>query len=154
MAANDSPNQRQAVVVGVDGSEGSRRALHWALEEASLRQLQVQAIGVVQIHLVALSVPGYPYADETYVNDLIENVRQMVTAEVAVAKVGFEVPVTVEAVMGSPAEVLVEASADARMLVVGSRGHGGFTGLLLGSVSQECASHAFVPVLVVRPPKK
>jgi len=154
MPVDDAPSEQQAVVVGVDGSEGSRRALHWALEEAALRKLRVRAIGVVQIHLVALSVPGYPYADETYINDLIENVRQMVASEVEAVRPGFDVPVAVESVMGSPAEVLVEASADAAMLVVGSRGHGGFTGLLLGSVSQECVSHALVPVLVVRPPKK
>ncbi len=154
MAVNDSASEQRAVVVGVDGSEGSRQALHWALEEATLRKLRVRAVGVVQIHLVALSVPGYPYADETYINDLVENVREMVASEVEKARPGFEVPVSVEAVMGSPAEVLVEASGDAAMLVVGSRGHGGFTGLLLGSVSQECVSHATVPVLVVRPPKK
>ena len=154
MAATDSQNGKQTIVVGVDGSEGSRRALHWALEEASLRKLRVRAVGVVQIHLVALSVPGYPYADETYINDLVENVRQMVASEVESARVGFDVAVTVEAVMGSPAEVLVEAAVDAKMLVVGSRGHGGFAGLLLGSVSQECVSHGPVPVLVVRPVKK
>ena len=146
-AAGDKPLDR-AVVVGVDGSDAGRRALRWAFEEARLRGLRLRAIGVVQLHLVALSVPGYPYADETYVNDLVAATRE------EVALVGADCPgveADVEAVLGTPAETLVDASEGAELLVVGSRGRGGFSGLLLGSVSQQVVSHAHVPVLVVRP---
>ncbi len=138
------------IVVGVDGSDGGLRALEWAIQEATFRKMRVRAIGIVQIHLVALSVPGYPYADERYINDLVESVRKMVADQVDAANPDRAVEVTVDAVMGAPAEVLVEASKGAEMLVVGSRGRGGFTGLLLGSVSQQCVSHAQGPVAVIR----
>jgi nucleotide-binding universal stress UspA family protein len=139
------------LVVGVDGSESSRRALEWALEESRLRKLELTAIGVVQIHLVALSVPGYPYADERYIDDLLADTQKLVANQVDQVGPGPEVKVTSRAVLGSPAEVLVDASAQAEMLVVGSRGRGGFSGLLLGSVSQQCVSHARCPVVVMRP---
>ena len=142
----------KVVVVGVDGSEAGRRALKWGFREAQLRGLRLRAIGVVQLHLVALSVPGYPYADETYINELVAATREEVASEVAAVKADFpEVEAEVEAVLGTPAETLVEASEGAELLVVGSRGRGGFSGLLLGSVSQQVVSHAHVPVLVVRP---
>lgn len=141
-------------MVGVDGSDGSRRALRWAFEEASFRKLRLRALGVVQLHLVALSVPGYPYADEAYLEGLTSATRELVDDEVsAMAKDFPEVEVQVEAEMGSPAEVLVDASDGAELVVVGSRGRGGFRGLLLGSVSQQVVNHAKVPVLVVRPPR-
>ncbi len=150
-AEGDRPSDR-AVVVGVDGSDAGRRALRWAFEEARLRGLRLRAIGVVQLHLVALSVPGYPYADETYINDLVAATRDEVAKEVALVGADFPgVEAEVEAVLGTPAETLVEASEAAELLVVGSRGRGGFSGLLLGSVSQQVVSHAHVPVLVVRP---
>lgn len=142
---------RGLVVVGVDGSEGSRRALEWALEEARLRDLEVSAIGVVQLHLVALSVPGYPYADERYIEDLLRETRTMVAQQVDEVRPAPGVTVTTRAVLGAPAEVLVDASEKAELLVVGSRGRGGFSGLLLGSVSQQCTSHASCPVVVMRP---
>lgn len=142
---------RRSLVVGVDGSEGARRALEWALEEARMRRLDVCALGVVPIHLVALSVPGYPYADEHYINDLLTDTQEMVAQAVADITSSPEVKVTSRAVLGAPAEALVEASAKAEMLVVGSRGRGGFSGLLLGSVSQQCASHALCPLVVIRP---
>lgn len=149
--AGDKPSDR-LVVVGVDGSDSGRRALRWAFEEARFRGLRLRAIGVVQLHLVALSVPGYPYADETYINELVAATREEVAKEVAEAGADWPgVEAEVEAVLGTPAEALVEASEGAELLVVGSRGRGGFSGLLLGSVSQQVVSHAHVPVLVVRP---
>jgi nucleotide-binding universal stress UspA family protein len=149
-AGDKAPDR--AVVVGVDGSAAGRRALIWAFEEARLRGLRLRAIGVVQLHLVALSVPGYPYADETYINELVAAAREELAKEVAEAGADYPgVEAEVEAVLGTPAETLVEASEGAELLVVGSRGRGGFSGLLLGSVSQQVVSHAHVPVLVVRP---
>ncbi len=152
MSAGADQAATRQVVVGVDGSEGGRRALRWAFQEASFRGVGLKAIGVVQIHLVALSVPGYPYADETYINELVASTRETVVAEVSAVQPDFpSVEVEIEAVMGAAAETLVEASRSAELLVVGSRGRGGFSGLLLGSVSQQVVSHAHVPVLVVRP---
>ncbi len=143
--------QPRFLVVGVDGSESSRRALDWALEEAGLRDLDVRVVGVAQIHIMAPSVPGYPYGDQRLVDDLLEATKKTVTDEVSAANRAGRARVSVDAVMGVPAEVLTDVSRDAAMLVVGSRGRGGFSGLLLGSVSQQCVSHAKCPVMVIRP---
>lgn len=152
MSAEEARPARGQVVVGVDGSEGARRALRWAFQEAAYRHLPLRVIGVVQIHLVALSVPGYPYADETYINQLVASVKETVESEVAAVRADYPgVEVETEAVLGAAAETLVDASRNADLLVVGSRGRGGFSGLLLGSVSQQVVGHAEVPVLVVRP---
>ncbi|MDA8331067.1 MAG: universal stress protein [Candidatus Dormibacteraeota bacterium] len=146
-----TPRRSRFLVVGVDGSESSRRAPSWALEEAALRSLAVRVVGVAQIHIMAPSVPGYPYADQRLVDDLLEATRKTVTDEVSAVNREGSISVSVEVLMGVPAEILTDMSKDAAMLVVGSRGRGGFSGLLLGSVSQQCVSHAKCPVMVVRP---
>lgn len=135
------------VVVGVDGSEPSRHALRWArfLARASASTLEVVAAwqrytpyGWYGAGSVAMP-PDNP-ADDT---------QKAVTATIEEV-FGDERPagfrLTVRA--GHAAQVLLEVSEGAWMLVVGSRGHGGFTGLLLGSVSAGCAEHATCPVLV------
>ena len=149
--SDTADRQPSFLVVGVDGSESSRRALEWALEEAALRGLQVRVVGVAQIHIMAPSVPGYPYGDQRLIDDLLEATKKTVTDEVSAANGDGKVRVSVDVVMGVPAEVLTDMSKGAVMLVVGSRGRGGFSGLLLGSVSQQCVSHAKCPVMVIRP---
>ena len=129
------------IVVGVDGSEPSSEALDWAL---SLARITGAVVHVVQAWLAPVS---YGYPDVTaFRGDVEHNLRLMVKrAEPA------DLAVTVELVDGAAAHVLVEASRDADLLVVGTRGYGGFTGLLLGSVSAQVVHHAACPVVVVPP---
>jgi nucleotide-binding universal stress UspA family protein len=136
------------IVVGIDGSAGSQAALRFAADEASLRQTQLRVVS-------AWHVPTGVYMPPTYMDLDLDAFRQN-TSDVAARQVvdvlGAERATTVGVVThdGSAAEVLIAESRQAELLVVGSRGHGGFAGLLLGSVSQHCAAHAHCPVVVVR----
>jgi nucleotide-binding universal stress UspA family protein len=136
------------IVVGIDGSAGAEVALRFAADEASLRQAQLR---VVSAWHVATSV----YMPPTYMDLDLDAFRQTASdaaARQVVEVLGAERAANVDVVIheGSPAEVLIAESRQAELLVVGSRGHGGFAGLLLGSVSQHCAAHAHCPVVVVR----
>jgi len=134
------------IVVGVDGSEGSTPALRFAVEEAALRGDSVRAVCVWQLPVALYGGPAYAAIEpEVYSETSRDAARQQID-EVVGAKAEVELVVR----EGGAANVLVEESEDAAMLVVGSRGHGGFAGLLLGSVSQQCASHARCPVTIVR----
>ena len=152
-----------AIVVGVDGSPEAKRALRWALIEASLRRTSVHAVSVWHVPVEVaptigpiLPVPVYEPAQADREEDLRRRTKEQLDA--IVAEVKREVPeadgvrVEEQVVAGHAAEMLVEAAADAELLVVGSRGRGGFTGLLLGSVSQACAHHARCPVVIFRSP--
>jgi nucleotide-binding universal stress UspA family protein len=143
------PEAVQTVVVGVDGSEGSKRALRWALEEARLRRAELK---VIRAWLYPqIGAYGAVPAELAYVDVLRSDVQEML--DVLVDEVAGENPgVAIVRVVaeGPPAQVLIEAAADADLLVVGSRGRGGFAGLLLGSVGQQCAHHASCPVVIVR----
>jgi nucleotide-binding universal stress UspA family protein len=139
------------IVVGIDGSEHSAQVLEWALKEAALQQ---EPLAVLTVHPVAGSKwTGDPVI---YAEDQPQEERDRHAAEEAVAKalsrLGEARPasVTVEAVSGVPAQELIAASRDADLVVVGSRGGGGFAGLLLGSVSSQVVSHAACPVAVIR----
>lgn len=130
------------VVVGVDGSESSVDALRHARRFAEALQLPV-------VVLTAWTWP--PFVEGAgYMNQWSPEEDARTIAEGAVEQVfGESSDVTIRIAQGAPAKLLIEASSDASMLVVGSRGHGGFAGLLLGSVSSTCAEHAHCPVLVV-----
>jgi nucleotide-binding universal stress UspA family protein len=134
------------IVVGVDGSPSSKAALRWALAQARRTGARVQAV-------TSWEFPAYygmgavlPYEDfaATAGKILSESVQEALEADAP----GVLVLETV--VHGHPAQTLIDMSAHAALLVVGSRGHGAFTGTLLGSVSQRCAQHAHCPVVVVR----
>jgi nucleotide-binding universal stress UspA family protein len=138
------------VVVGIDGSEESKAALALALEEARLRGTTLQVIyawtmpapaGRMGYYATELQDPG-PYQEgaERFLADFLE--------EAAGDTGGVEVEA--KAVQASPGTALVEASEGADLLVVGSRGHGGFASLVLGSVSTQAAQHASCPVVIVR----
>jgi nucleotide-binding universal stress UspA family protein len=138
------------IVVGIDGSDGARTALRFAADEASIRRTQLRVVS-------AWHVPTGVYMPPTYMDLDLDAYRQTASdvAERQVVDVlGPERATTVDVVIheGGPAEVLIAESREAELLVVGSRGHGGFAGLLLGSVSQHCAAHAHCPVVVVRGP--
>ena len=130
------------VVVGVDGSEGSARALRWAFEEARRRGARLQAV-------FAWSYLDQPEGrfDAAYGED--DAGRQLDEALDAVAGDFDDVDVERVVVCDLAARALLDASRDADLLVVGSRGVGGFKGLLLGSVGQQVVQHAPCPVVVV-----
>lgn len=138
------------VVVGIDGSEHSKQALQWALGEARLREASLR---VVYAWMLPVYATGYGFApgaliDPVAMSDAANGQLDKLVAEVVGdAK---DVPVERKAVEGMAAQVLVEEAEGADLLVVGSRGHGGFAALLLGSVSQQCAHHAPCPVVIVR----
>jgi nucleotide-binding universal stress UspA family protein len=140
---------RPLVVVGVDGSEHAERALVFAAEEAGRRGA---AVRVVTAWHVPTAVYGAGYAP--MMSPSLEESEQEAaehTAAAAAEKLrarGLEAEVVVA--HAQAADALVEASRDADLLVVGSRGHGGFAGLLLGSISQQCAQHAPCPTVIVR----
>ncbi len=136
------------IVVGVDGSEESKAALRWAVEAAALRQAAVHAVYAWVPPLVPGSL-GWVAAPSIAVEEAGESAVQLLDAAVDEAAADAPVEVTRAAVRGGAAKVLIEAARDAELLVVGSRGHGGFVGLLLGSVSQQCAHHATCPVVIV-----
>jgi nucleotide-binding universal stress UspA family protein len=136
-----------AVVVGVDGSAGSQAALAWAAEAARVRAVPLR---VVQAYAIPMPDHLFP-AGVTAFQQALEFARQaaksVVTTMVADLKSQPELATVVLA--GPAARVLVEQSSGADLLVVGSRGRGGFAGLLLGSVSQQCLQRASCPVVVV-----
>jgi nucleotide-binding universal stress UspA family protein len=137
------------IVVGVDGSPGSRAALHWAHDEAQLRGADLVVVTVWQFPVMtSLPAFGAMPPPENLGSDAEGALLQTLSEEGIAAS--HDVPVTTVVAEGAAAPALLDASADADLLVVGSRGHGGFTGLLLGSVSQQCVSHATCPVVVVR----
>jgi nucleotide-binding universal stress UspA family protein len=148
------------IVVGVDGSDGSRRALRWAADEARLRGADLEVVYAYEYHGSWLAYGVYEGATSPAQVDAIRANMESASREAAKAAQalvdrlveGLDAPnVTGEAVQSShAAETLVEMSEDADMLVVGSRGRGGFRSLVLGSVSHQCAQHATCPVVIIR----
>ena len=138
------------IVVGIDGSEASRAALDWAYDEAA------RWGGALEV-VHAWSYP-YSYGVEGAVvippQTLADDAQKVAEEELATLRTrkGDKVPVTLIVEEGSAAHCLLDRSKDAALLVVGSRGHGGFVSLLVGSTADQCVHHATVPVVVVRPP--
>jgi nucleotide-binding universal stress UspA family protein len=138
------------VVVGVDGSEGSRLALEAAVEQAREHDAALTVLTTWTQPLTA-GAPGY--ASFQWIEDAdLSGVAKQQQADVLTAVLGPEPSLEVDqrVVEGHPAQQLVVAAEGADLLVVGSRGHGGFVGMLLGSVSQHVSAHAPCPVLVIR----
>ena len=135
------------IVVGVDGSPGSLLALRWAVEEAGLRHATVEAVHAWHYPYVAelAGMPPYSIAHD----DLEEAARSVLRQALDAVPATTGVPVEPVVMQGDAAGSLVERAKGADLLVVGSRGRGGFAGLLLGSVGQQCAHHAPCPVTIV-----
>jgi nucleotide-binding universal stress UspA family protein len=138
------------IIVGVDGSDHSGRALEWAIREAGLRGA---ALTVLAVHQVASNHwTGNPelYPADQPATDAVRRAAEDAVQK-AVTKAGEPGPasVTVRAVSGLAAQEIVQASSDADLVVVGSRGGGGFGRLLMGSVSSQVVHHAACPVVVV-----
>jgi len=141
------------VVVGVDDSDGAKAALAFAHEEARLRNATLRAVHAWQFGYIGYT--GFEGAVPALGGDIAELRAAAVTALDATVRAVLADPDGVEieqrVVEGAAGAVLVDESSRADLLVVGSRGHGGFAQLLLGSVGQQCAHHAACPVVIVRP---
>ncbi|HUZ26952.1 MAG TPA: universal stress protein [Streptosporangiaceae bacterium] len=137
------------IVVGVDGSEPGDAALRWAVRQAELTGASVDAV-IVWEYPAALS--GYGMGPiPMYDNDFPVVAEKTVTEAISKAvDPASHVQVRAQVVEGGAALALLNAAEGADLLVVGSRGHGGFAGALLGSVSQHCVHHARCPVVVIR----
>lgn len=140
---------RGTIVVGVDGSPESRAAVRWAIEEAQLRQAKLVVLhawwAIAEFDPSARGEGRTPEDDgdparyvDAFVDETVPQARSAVEIQ-AVAVQGM-----------SASEALLEAARDADLLVLGSRGLGGFGGLMLGSVSAQCVHHAACPVAIVR----
>lgn len=141
----------EKIVVGIDGSDASKNALRWAVEDARARGAEVVALHAYEAPVPALDAgPATPIDLPGLVAAAHDEAQQSV-AQVVAEVIGTVVSVDVApiAVEDEPAKALVDASRDADLLVVGSHGHG-LSGLFLGSVSLECAQHAACPVVIVR----
>jgi nucleotide-binding universal stress UspA family protein len=138
------------IVVGVDGSPSSKAALAWAVEQAGLTSASVEAVISWHYPIMVGGVPFAPIAvaENADFGAFATNVLSDAIAET----VDPDGPVKVSSVVreGNAAQVLLDAAGGAELLVVGSRGHGGFTEALLGSVSQACVHHARCPVVIIR----
>lgn len=138
------------IVVGVDHSPGARAALVFANEEARLRSATIHAVHAWQYGYIGSVGPeGRLPPVGADIEDVHRAAEAALEASVREALPDTDVEIELHAIQGAPAGVLVEASRGADLLVVGSRGHGGFVGLLLGSVGQQCAHHAECPVVIV-----
>ncbi|MFJ4668353.1 universal stress protein [Kitasatospora purpeofusca] len=133
------------IVVGVDGSPSSQKALRWAVEQARLTGATVEAV-------LCWTLPTVYGRAPMSVDRELGHAAEKVLAKAVDEATGDVRPVRIRktAVLGNASEVLVERSHGADLLVVGSRGRGGFAGALLGSVGQHCVQHARCPVVVVR----
>jgi nucleotide-binding universal stress UspA family protein len=149
---NDAPPDgigeiHNRIVVGVDCSDPSKDAMRWAHRQAELTGSELRVVMSWDVPTTAYWAP----LPETW------NLEEVTRAalEEAVKEVIVDsgsVKITTLVAKGRPALVLVDQARDADLLVVGSRGHGGFKGMLLGSVSEHCATHADCPVVIVRHP--
>ena len=137
------------IIVGIDGSDHSRRALEWAVQEAAIRHAPLTVL-VVQPAIAGYTGTAVAYPGDAALADQAHKTAQEETDQV-LAGLGGSAPesVTVQSAIGIPAAVLIAASKDADLVVVGSRGNGGFKELVLGSVSTQVTHHAHCPVVVI-----
>ncbi len=139
------------IIVGVDGSDSSKAALHWAYGEAAHHGASLTVVSTWKRPTLPMSPPYGAISEEGYEDQpktTALGILDKFVAELEPRTPAVDVRTSIEE--GSPAKVLIERSQGADLLVVGSRGLEGFTGMLLGSVSQHLVAHAHCPVVVVR----
>ncbi len=138
------------IYVGIDGSSHSQLALEWAMREAVIRR---EPLTVIAVHEVPTSGWGgmIVYPQDSKLREESRKAAQE-AVDKAAAQLGGAAPssVTVQASIGLPAAQLIEESKNADLLVIGSRGAGGFTRLIVGSTSAQVSQHAHCPVVIVR----
>ena len=137
----------QRIVVGVDGSPASREALRWAIAEGRLRDAAVEVVHAWQERYVTT----YPVGAANIDFGAEERAAHQLLDEVVDAEDAAGLPVAIEktTICDGAASALIQTAKDADLLVVGSRGRGGFSGLLLGSVSQQVAHHTPCPLVII-----
>ena len=138
------------ILVAVDGSEGSRSALRWAIAEAAVRGASVDALSVWHDPYggdMSLEFEAPYFRRDRFAT--LEHARELLTLTISEAGRDPAVEIDPLVLQGDPAQILCEHSGDVDLLVVGSRGHGGFSRLMLGSVSSKCAHHSRCPVVIV-----
>jgi nucleotide-binding universal stress UspA family protein len=139
------------IIVGIDGSGHSQRALEWAMKEAAVRHAPLVVLTVHE------AVAGYFGGVSMYPDDPARTEQARVAAQAESDKVlaSLDGPhpesVTVKAMHGFPVEELISAGKDADMIVLGSRGAGGFTRLMMGSTAGQVTQHAHCPVVIIPP---
>ena len=134
------------IVVGVDGSESSKDALRWAKAQADATGAELVAVAAWSYLTAAYpTLAGYVPVESV---DMESETRS--TLEQVVKETIGDAPISLLVREGHPANVIVDVARDAALVVVGCRGHGGFVGSLIGSVSQHVVAHALCPVVVIR----
>lgn len=138
------------IIVGIDGSSHSRRALDWAIHEAAIRHTPLTVLTVQQVMRSFWAGPMI-YPEDTQLAEHARKIAQDETDEALgeLADDARPLEVTVLAVPGFPAEEILAVVKDADMIIVGSRGAGGFKKLLLGSVASQVTRHSPIPVVVI-----
>lgn len=160
MSSNEALGNRGIVVVGVDGSAGANIALRWAAAEARLRGARLRVVHAWTFGFTGVRGGGYGYQGATLgvftgarTSELRSAAEAQLDAAIAEAAADLDgVELERQVVEGGATEVLLGAAVDSDLLVVGSRGHGGFVNLFLGSISLQSVQHAPCPVVVVHPP--
>lgn len=142
------PGSLGRIVVGVDGSEAALHALRWAVDLARAVGASVEVVTAYHYTPVGVGSPWVPPVPIAGEHDMRDSAREVLDAAVELADAA-DVVVERTVAEGGAAMRLQDRAEDADLLVVGSRGHGGFAGLLLGSVSRRCLSHPARPVAVV-----
>lgn len=135
------------IVVGTDGSDASLHAVKWAAKEAKAHGVELEVIHAWTVP--AISDPMAMMPIQLPVDDFLKQAHVVCDNAVRVAKENGATDVKATVARGSAAEHLITASRAASEVVVGTRGHGGFVGLLLGSVAQQVATHSSCPVVIV-----
>jgi nucleotide-binding universal stress UspA family protein len=148
--SHNGANSGQRIVVGVDGSPSSKAALAWAIGQAELTGATVEAViawhypaMVSRTGLALMSAQDDADLETFFGTDLSDAIEATVTP-------GCQVKISATVRKGNAAQVLLDCAEGASLLVVGSRGRGGFASALLGSVSQHCAQHAPCPIVIYR----
>lgn len=140
----------QEIVLGFDGSECAERALEWAMDEAKLRGARLRVVTTWHVPALIYGAPGFVPAVAAPLDEAARDWATRVASGAAERARDQGIEAESIAPEGQAADALIDASEHASLLVVGSRGHGGFVGLLLGSVGQQCAHHAACPLVIVR----
>ncbi len=140
------------IVVGIDGAEGSEAVLEWAVREASLRGVTLRIVSAIQSPATWLGMgEALGSAVTASVSDADLNAYALSMLDEVIGRVGDTsgVEIVKETKIGHPADVLIQMSEDAELLVLGSSGHGDIGSVLLGSVGMHCVHHSHCPVVIV-----